>query len=59
MRMGTKSVLYGAHCAMVHPWFLAAGWWKLYGFPGDVRLWAAFWLHDIGYFSKRVIVSSP
>src|SRR5579871_2754588 len=22
-------------------------------FPLGVRLWAAFWLHDIGYFSKR------
>jgi hypothetical protein len=53
MNMGTRSVLYGAHCAVIHPWFLAAAWWKLYGFPWDVRLWAAFWLHDIGYFSKR------
>jgi hypothetical protein len=53
MNIGTRSVLYGAHCAVIHPWFLAAAWWKLYGFPWDVRLWAAFWLHDIGYFSKR------
>ena len=53
MNIGTKSVLYGAHCAIVHPWFLAVAWWKLYGFPWDIRLWAAFWLHDIGYFSKR------
>jgi hypothetical protein len=54
MNIGTKSVLYGAHCAIFHPWFLAVAWWKLYGFPWDVRLWASFWLHDdIGYFSKR------
>lgn len=53
MNMGTRSVLYGAHCAVIHPWFLAVAWWKLYGVPWDVRLWAAFWLHDIGYFSKR------
>jgi hypothetical protein len=53
MRIGTKSVLYGAHCAVVHPWFLAAAWRKLYGFPWDIRLWCAFWLHDAGYFSKR------
>jgi len=53
MNIGTRSVLYGAHCAVIHPWFLAAAWWKLYGFPWDVRLWAAFWLHDIGYLSKR------
>jgi hypothetical protein len=52
MKMGTRSVLYGAHCAVIHPWFLAVAWWKLYGFPLDIRLWSAFWLHDIGYFSK-------
>jgi hypothetical protein len=58
MTIGTRSVLYGAHCAVLHPWFLAVAWSKLYGFPWDVRLWASFWLHDIGYISKRVIVSS-
>ena len=53
MNIGTRSVLYGAHCAIVHHWFLAVAWWRLYGFPWDLRLWAAFWLHDIGYLSKR------
>jgi len=53
MKIGTKSVLYGAHCAILHPWFLAVAWWRLYGFPWDVRLWASFCLHDVGYFSKR------
>ena len=52
MTVGTRSVLYGAHCAVLHPWFLAVAWSKLYGFPWDVRLWASFWLHDIGYISK-------
>ena len=52
MNIGTKSVLYGAHCAIIHPWFLAVAWWKLYSFPWDVRLWASFWLHDIGYFQS-------
>ena len=32
MTMGTKSVLYGAHCFFIHPWFVALGWYKLYGF---------------------------
>ncbi len=58
MTIGTRSVLYGAHCAVLHPWFLAVAWSKLYGFPWDVRLWASFWLHDIGYISKPIIVSS-
>lgn len=52
MRIGTKSVLYGAHCFFFHPWFVAFAWWRLYGFPFDPRLWAAFFLHDIGYWQK-------
>lgn len=52
MKVGTKSVLFGAHCFFLHPWFVAAGWWKLYGFPWDPRLWIAFLVHDIGYLGK-------
>lgn len=52
MRIGTKSVLFGAHCFFLHPWFVAAAWWKLYGFPIDPRLWVAFFVHDIGYLGK-------
>ena len=52
MRVGTKSVLFGAHCFFIHPFFVAVGWWILYGFPRDLRLWAAFCFHDIGYLGK-------
>lgn len=52
MKIGTKSVLFGAHCFFLHPWFVAWAWWKLYGFPVDPRLWCAFILHDIGYVGK-------
>ncbi len=52
MQIGTKSVLFGAHCFFLHPFFVAWAWWKLYGFPWDPRLWAAFILHDIGYWGK-------
>lgn len=52
MKIGTKSVLYGAHCAIIHPWFVALAWWKLYGFPFDPRLWIAFFVHDLGYIGK-------
>jgi hypothetical protein len=52
MNIGTKSVLFGAHCFFIHPWFVAYAWWKLYGFPFDPRLWFAFFLHDIGYIGK-------
>lgn len=49
MKIGTKSVLFGAHCFFIHPWFVAYAWYKLYGFPLDPRLWFSFFLHDIGY----------
>ena len=52
MRVGTKSVLFGAHCFLLHPWFVAAAWWKVYGFPFDPRLWVAFFVHDVGYLGK-------
>lgn len=52
LSIGTKSVLIGAHCFFIHPWFVAMGWWQLYGFPCDPRLWFAFFVHDIGYWGK-------
>jgi hypothetical protein len=52
MKVGTKSVLFGAHCFFIHPWFVFAAWWKLYGFPFDPRLWVAFFVHDLGYLGK-------
>jgi hypothetical protein len=52
VRIGTKSVLFGAHAFWLHPWLLALAWWKMYGFPWDPRLWTAFFVHDLGYFGK-------
>lgn len=52
MQVGTKSVLFGVHCFLIHPFILAIAWWKLYGFPFDPRLWVAFFVHDIGYIGK-------
>ncbi|MFN9298934.1 MAG: hypothetical protein ACK6DZ_14660 [Acidobacteriota bacterium] len=49
MRVDRKSLLGGAHCFALHPFFVAWGWTKLYGLPRDPRLWAPFFLHDIGY----------
>jgi hypothetical protein len=52
MKIGTKSVLFGAHCFFIHPFFVAVAWWKLFSFPWDPRLWVAFFVHDLGYFGK-------
>src|SRR6266567_445269 len=34
MKVGTKSVIGGAHCFLLHPFFVAWGWKLLFGFPG-------------------------
>jgi len=52
MKIGTKSILFGAHCFMIHPVFVLVAWCKLYGFPWDPRLWIAFFVHDLGYWGK-------
>lgn len=52
MKIGTRSILFGVHQFAIHPWFVAAAWWKLYGFPYDPRLWIAFLIHDWGYWGK-------
>lgn len=33
MKVGTKSVLFGAHCFFIHPVFVAIAWIKLFGWP--------------------------
>lgn len=50
MKMGTKSLLFGAHQFILHPVCVFVAWWKLYGFPWDPRLWVAFVIHDWGYW---------
>lgn len=52
MKLGTKSILFGAHQFILHPILIARGWRKLYGFPWDPRLWLAFIVHDWGYWGK-------
>jgi hypothetical protein len=52
LNLGTRSVLFGAHCFLIHPWLVALAWWRLYGFPWDPRLWVAFFVHDLGYWGK-------
>jgi hypothetical protein len=44
-----RSFFGGAHGFFIHPFFVAAGWSILFGFPWDLRLWAASFLHDLGY----------
>ena len=52
MRLGTKSLLWGAHAFFLHPLQVGWGWWQLWGFPWDARLWIGFVFHDVGYFQR-------
>lgn len=52
INIGTKSILFGAHCFFIHPIFVAIAWTKLYGFPKDRKIWLAFFVHDLGYWGK-------
>jgi hypothetical protein len=63
--LGTRSVLYGAHCFLFHWFFVAKAWHRLYGWRAvrdryvglvslkNPKLWLAFFLHDIGYIGKK------
>jgi hypothetical protein len=51
--VGTRSVLFGVHAFWLHPFFTAEAWRQIYGFPWDVRLWVAFFVHDLGYWNKN------
>jgi len=55
MTTGTKSILYGTHQFLIHPFYVFIGWWRLYGFPWDPRLWFCFLVHDLGYLGKSDI----
>jgi hypothetical protein len=50
MKIGTRSLLFGAHQFLLHPLCVAIAWTMLYGFPTDPRLWMAFLIHDAGYY---------
>ncbi len=51
MKIGTKSLLYGAHQFALHPFFVALAWRKLYRkWPSNPRVWLAFVIHDWGYW---------
>jgi hypothetical protein len=53
MTTGTKSILIGAHCFFLHPLFVLAAYWKLYGFTLDPRIIMACIVHDLGYIGKK------
>jgi hypothetical protein len=53
MTIGTKSILFGAHCFFLHGFYVAKAWRALYGPPRDFHLWVSFFVHDLGYLGRR------
>ena len=52
MKVGTKSLLAGAHCLLVHPFIVWRAWGRLFGSSWDIRVICACFFHDIGYFQR-------
>lgn len=52
MKVGTKSLLFGAHQFLIHPFFVAKAWVLLYGWTWDPRIWISIFIHDWGYWGK-------
>ncbi len=56
MKIGTKTLLFGAHNVLIHPIMLAIAWTRLYGFKTlNIKLLVAFFVHDLGYFGRSDI----
>jgi hypothetical protein len=52
MKVGTKSLLFGVHQFVFHPWTVLRAWRKLYGgWPDAVELCAII-VHDWGYWGS-------
>lgn len=50
MTVGTKSLLFGVHQFVWHPWCVARAWRRLYGRWPAPAVWLAIVLHDAGYW---------
>jgi hypothetical protein len=51
LKLGTKSLIFGAHCFFVHPVFVYLGWYKLYGRP-NWKESICILIHDWGYWGS-------
>jgi hypothetical protein len=55
MRVGTKSVLFGAHAFYLHPIVALVAYTRLFGLPRDPRLLLAIGVHDWGYWGMASV----
>lgn len=55
MNVGTKSLLFGVHQFLWHPWTVGRAWRNLYGrWPTWIE-WVCILSHDIGYFGCKTM----
>jgi len=52
MNIGTKSVLFGVHQFILHPFIVAQAWWIVYREWPALHEWAAIVTHDLGYWGE-------
>lgn len=52
MKIGTKSVLFGVHQFLWHPWTVGLAWRRLFKVWPTWREWICIFLHDLGYWGK-------
>ena len=52
MQLGTKSLLFGVHQILYHPFSVYLAWLELYGFP-NLKETICIFIHDWGYFGKE------
>lgn len=54
MKIGTKSILFGVHQILIHPFVVCLAWIKLYRRPSFKELICII-VHDWGYYGKNSI----
>lgn len=52
MKVGTKSLLFGSHQFIVHPFFVAIAWYIIYKKLPSLHEWCAIITHDWGYWGS-------
>lgn len=50
MKIGTRSLLYGTHQFLWHPWTVALAYRRLYRKWPDLFGWVDIFVHDLGYW---------
>lgn len=50
MNVGTKSILFGVHQFLWHPWTVGRAWRHIHGRWPSLNKWICIFVHDLGYW---------